>query len=69
MLTSIYLLHLDNPNQMLVEPKAGPEKHSFIHKPEAISPAIAPANLKFSEVGMMLWEQWFLNSNKREEKL
>lgn len=68
MLTSIYRLHLDNPNQMLGEPKAGPETHSFIHKPEAISPAIAPANLKFSEFGMMLWKQWFLNSNENEEK-
>lgn len=53
MLTSIYL-HLDNPKQMLAEPKAGPETHSFIPKPEANSPAIAPANLKLSEVGMML---------------
>lgn len=67
MLTSIYLLHLNNPNQMLAEPKAGPETHSFIHKPEAISPAIAPAKLK--KAGMMSWEKWFLNSNENQEKL
>lgn len=52
--TAIYLLHLDIPNQMLAKPKAGPETHSFIHKPGAISPAITPADLKFSEVGMRL---------------
>ena len=57
MLTSIYLLHLDNPSQMVAKPKAGPQRHSFIHKPEAISPAIAPANPKLSGVSMILWEQ------------
>lgn len=47
---------------MLAEPTES-ETHSFIHKPEAISSAIAPA--KLSEAGMMLWEKWFLNSNEK----
>lgn len=57
MLTSIYLLHLDNPSQMVAEPKAGPERHSFIQKPKAMSPAITPAKSKLSGVSIILWEQ------------
>jgi len=56
-LASIYLLHLDNPSEMVAKPEAGPEGSSFIHRSEDISSAIAPVNPKLSGVSMILWEQ------------
>lgn len=68
-LSSICLLHLDNSIHTVVDPKAEPKKLTLVHKPRTFSLVIISAYPRVSEVNIMQWEQWFLNSKKKKKTL